>query len=270
VFLGAPRAPGSGVQSSVTGNQSSVASRVEIVKGTLGIGRQEWPSNVRFEEVRASGSDFSGCLFHIFSATDATFDRCSFADVRIAFGQLGLNRTIYTDCTFNGADLRGIDPGDAVFERCEFADTAISKWWSFCAEFVDCRFATRIVDSVFSATPKTCMSGRSRNRFRGNDFSGAELHDTMFIGGIDLDQQRWPDSDDYLRIPHAASRVTAALATVADWQEPDRSNALVELHVLARFAVDQPDLLIRPAGMDLPVATTKRLCALLTERSDDG
>jgi hypothetical protein len=251
------------VQFSSTGNWSSVPSQAEVVKGTFGTGRQEWPSSVHFEQTTASGTDFSGCDFNVFSATDATFDRCSFADVRISFGQLGLKRTIYTECTFKGADLRGIDPGDAVFERCEFADTLISKWWSFCAEFVDCRFATRIVDSVFSATPQACTSGRARNRFRGNDFSGAELHDTMFIGGIDLDDQRWPESDDYVRVPHAASRVAAALETVEAWREPDRSDALVELQVLARFAENQVDLLIRPADMDLPAAATRRLCALL-------
>jgi hypothetical protein len=56
--------------------------------------------------------------------------------------------------------------------------------------------------------------------------------------------------------------VAAALETVADWQEPDRTDALVELHVLGRFAKDQDELLIRPAYTDLPVTARQRLCEL--------
>jgi fluoroquinolone resistance protein len=229
-----------------------------VVDGARGI-----PERVRFENAEALRCDFSAQSFFSYTAVDSTFTECSFAGARFAYATLGGRRTTYERCDFRGADLRGIYPGDASFLSCEFTDAQIKGWMSFCAEFVDCRFATRIIDSIFSASPRSCLSGRTRHQFRGNDFSEGELLDTMFIGGIDLNDQRWPTSDDYVRIPDAAARLANASKAIDQWPEPGRTEAQVEVRFLARFAEDQDELIVRRDDLDIDAETAARLWRVL-------
>jgi hypothetical protein len=133
-----------------------------------------------------------------------------------------------------------------------------------CAEFVRCRFATRIVDSVFSVTPRDCSVRRRRNEFKGNDFSRAELIDTVFVGGIDLDDQKLPAGDEYVRIRKAQDRIGRARGGVEEWEDPEeRRLALAGLEVLERFAEDQDELFVRRQDADLPAGVAQQLRALV-------
>lgn len=239
--------------------------RTRVIKGEVPAGAFEADGkDVAFERARAREVDFSGLVFATFTAERSEFERCDFESATIRYGPLGLGGSVFRDCCFDGADLRGVDPGEARFERCSFDEAKIAKWMTHCAEFVECRFATRIVDSVFSGTPRNCSVRRRRNEFKGNDFSRAELIDTVFVGGIDLDDQKLPAGDEYVRIRKAQDRIARARAGVEEWEDPEeRRLALAELEALERFAEDQDELFVRRQDADLPAAVAQQLWALV-------
>jgi len=224
---------------------------VQLVEGRLAGGSFDGADAVRLRGVDAEGVDFGGRAYVVFAVERSRFHGCSFDRAAIRFGQLGVGETVYTACTFNECDLRGIDPGDARFESCSFVNAKISDWMAYCAEFVDCDFSTRIVNSIFSATPRNCSTGRAGNEFRGNDFSRAELIETAFVGGIDLDLHRWPTGDEYVRVDDARNAIAVARAEVETWSDPDKQSVLVELDVLSRFAENQSSLFVRRQDVDL-------------------
>jgi hypothetical protein len=237
---------------------------VQTVRGDLESGPFRAGTKVKLEEVTARNVDFGGLTFGLFVAERSEFERCSFEGAAIRFGQLGLGATVYRNCSFRDCDLRGVDVAEARFENCSFADAKIEEWMTYCAEFVDCDFATRIVNCVFSATPRNCSHRRRKNDFRGNDFSRAELIDTVFIGGVDLDLQRWPTSEDYVRIDDAPRKIAAAKAAAVEWDPQDREEALVELEVLSRFAENQDALFVRRVDAGLRPDLSERFWALLS------
>jgi hypothetical protein len=238
--------------------------REQIITGDVPAGAFEGGNDVVFKRARGRDVDFSGLVFECFTAERSVFERCDFESATIRYGPLGLRGTVFQDCSFDRADLRGVDPGEARFERCTFDGAQIAKWMTDCAEFVGCRFATRIVDSVFSAAPRNCSGRRTRNEFTGNDFSRAELIDTIFVGGIDLDAQKLPTGDEYMRITGAPSRLDRARAAVQEWEDPEeRRLALAEIEALTRFAENQNELFVRRADADLPASAARRLLALL-------
>jgi len=240
--------------------------RTRVIKGDLAAGAFEQDGNkgVVFERARAREVDFSKLVFATFTAERSVFDRCDFESATIRYGPLGLGGSVFRECRFDDADLRGVDPGEARFERCTFDGARITKWMTHCAEFVACRFATRIVDSVFSGTPRNCSGRRKRNEFEGNDFSRAELVDTVFVGGIDLDAQKLPAGDEYVRISDARKRLERARAAMEEWEDAEeRRLALAEIATLETFADDQNELFVRRADADLPAPVARRLWALL-------
>jgi hypothetical protein len=240
--------------------------RTRVIKGEVPAGRFEPDDgkDVVFEEARAREVDLSGLVLATFTAERSEFERCDFESATIHYGPLGLGGSLFRDCRFDRADLRGVDPGEARFERCTFDEAKIAKWMTHCAEFVECRFATRIVDSVFSAAPRNCSVRRKHNEFKGNDFSRAELVDTVFVGGIDLDDQKLPAGDGYVRIRNAQDRLDRARASVEEWEDPDeRRLALVEIEALSRFAEDQEELFVRREDADLPASVARQLWSLL-------
>jgi Pentapeptide repeats (8 copies) len=238
--------------------------REQIIKGEVPAGAFKGGKEVVFKRARARDVDFSNLVFATFTAERSEFERCEFESVTIRYGPLGLGGSVFRDCRFDRADLRGVDPGEARFERCSFDDAKIAEWMTHCAEFVGCRFATRIVGSVFSATPLNCSGRRKRNEFTGNDLSRAELIDTVFVGGIDLDEQKLPAGDEYIRIRDAAKRLGRARKAVEEWEDADeRRLALVEIEVLGRFAEEQNDLFVRRVDADLPASVARRLWTLL-------
>ncbi len=213
----------------------------------------EWTNLVgaRFEAV-----DFSGSVFDPFNAQASIFLGCDFTKVKMKSGSLGILQghvpSVYRDCTFERADLRGAGPDNARFERCLFRDTRIDGWGAIEAEFVDCTFEGRLTDVRFSGATsfpnfKSVDIGRSRNEFRGNDLSTAELVRVEFILGVDLSVNRLPEGPEYIHVDRLPERIARARADVARWPDDKaREKALLWLRTFSEGGyVGQPSLFWR-------------------------
>jgi len=98
----------------------------QVIKGEVPAGAFEADvKDVVFERARAREIDFSRRVFATFTAERSVFERCDFQSATIRYGPLGLGGTIFRDCRFDRADLRGVDPGEARFEQCIFNDAKI-------------------------------------------------------------------------------------------------------------------------------------------------
>ncbi|MGH7685411.1 MAG: pentapeptide repeat-containing protein [Candidatus Dormibacteria bacterium] len=196
--------------------------------------------------------DLSGQRFANYAATDSVLESCNFARCTIAGGVLSAIPVVtYRGCNFEGADLRGCAPNFARFERCRFVDIRLDDWHAVNAEFVDCTFSGRLLRVSFSGTPlgfggERIRRIRSTNEFRGNDFSDAQLIDCSVEGGIDLDANRWPQSDDYVVIRSAHERIAGARAQVGQKPESARRQivAWLDVYSLGGYAL-QKDILVR-------------------------
>lgn len=225
----------------------------ETIAGAVRDRRVELAAGAVFHEATVSGCDLGGQRVPLFQAVATTFESCNFNRVRLDGGTLGvLPFAAYRDCDFTRADLSRTLPGIARFERCQFDHTRIDKWFAFQAEFVDCTFSGPIKSVRFHGTVEPTelapRVGRTANEFRGNDFSRADLVDVEFVGGIDIDRQRWPASSDYRRIDRLPDRLHAASRVVERWPpSPDREIALAELATLTAVYRRQPSM-IRRAG----------------------
>jgi hypothetical protein len=242
----------------------SEAPEPTIISEDLAGGKFEPPSaSVRFDRIVARNVDFSDGEYLFFSARRSLFDRCRLDRIRIDNGNLSWHdppQTVFRECSFEYAQFRiGVGPGLARFERCSFNGAAFEEWFAFCSEFVECTFAGARLDGCkFTATPFECWgwlqwSGRrKRNDFYGNDFREAELIDTMFIGGIDLDAQRLPESSEYARVNDALERIEEARVQVDSWSDTAAARRVNSvLKVLEYEATeDQRDVFVRKADLD--------------------
>src|SRR5262245_58049629 len=229
-----------------------------VMSGRLDGGEFRPPpsASVAFHDVVAQGVDFSDGEYLCFSGHSSRFEGCNFDRIRVENGPLGLYPgALFRDCTFRGAVFqKGASPWLARFERCNFDGATIEEWFTHCAEFVDCTFAgARIIGSNFFGTAFECYgwlqfrNRRKRNEFSGNDFSEAELIDTCFCDGIDLDAQRLPTGPEYVRINNAKSRIEHARARIASWNDAAaQQEDTTVLKVLERISEgNQQDLLTR-------------------------
>ena len=95
-------------------------------------------------------------------------------------------------------------------------------------KIVECNFFGTISD------PDTAKRvGRTTNAFRGNDFREADL---IWVGfqEIDLDAQRWPESNDYAILRDPPARIEAAIEKARATLAGDDLNRVVSaLAVLA-------------------------------------
>ena len=173
---------------------------------------------------------------------------------------------------------KGVSPFLARFERCSFDEARIEEWFTFCAEFVDCSFAgARVIGSRFFGTPSECYGWlqfrhrRKRNEFSGNDFSQAELIDTMFSAGIDLGLQRLPTSPEYLRINDAQRRIAEARTRIASWDGEAKRRGTTLLNTLESESRDlnQRDLFIRKDTYEMPLELGEKLLNLLEAEPDE-
>lgn len=88
-----------------------------------------------------------------------------------------LEPTEFVECSFDGAFLKDVSPGRSTFRRRSFRDVKIFNFRCHEAEFIDCVFTGRIRHAIFDATLWNSEGlGRTRNEYRGNDFSGARLY----------------------------------------------------------------------------------------------
>lgn len=226
----------------------------QTIVGDVRDRRVELATGAVFHDARVSGCDLSGQRVPIFQAAATTFESCDFSRVRLDAATLGaLPFATYRDCRFTDADLSRAIPGIARFERCQFENTRIDGWFGFQAEFVACTFSGPIRSVRFYGLVQpgelVPRLGRGVNEFHGNDFRRADLEDVEFVGGIDLDQQRWPASPGYRRIDRLPDRLQAARHVVERWPpSPDRDAALAELATLAEVYRGQASVIHRSGG----------------------
>ncbi|MGH2451111.1 MAG: pentapeptide repeat-containing protein [Candidatus Limnocylindria bacterium] len=193
---------------------------------------------VALERATLRDVDFRKVRFERFALSGCVFVNCDFRGIRFdrKFQPLFASprQSVFRQCRFDGSDLRKMQPSQARFEACTFDDAVIEKWSSTLAEFVDCRFSGPIVSSRFYGRPWGTEAGkvdppRRVNEFRGNDFSGAELQETIFLMGIDIDAQRWPDDKDYVRLDRMNMRLTKARDEILRWKDLRARNAAHEM-----------------------------------------
>jgi pentapeptide repeat protein len=218
---------------------------------------------VEFRGIQASEVNFSRARFCWYLAGSSTFTSCDFSHVRIDEGNLGNDcATIYRRCRFDGADLRNANPLFARFEQCSFDGADFRGFRSFYAEFVECHFAGRIVSAKFFGLPEGLTGPprdltRKTNEFRGNDFREAELIDTGFVHGIEIEAQQWPQGDAYVMLDRIHERIEKARAAVLSWQDHKaRKEALVMLQIYSQDTEHQDGLFARRD--DVPIARSNR------------
>lgn len=121
--------------------------------------------------------------------------------------------------------------GYSRFERCSFRDAVITDWICFSLELIDCDFAgARLEQCVFNGeVPRKDARRlkRSRNEFRGNDFSQAELIGVGFRTGIDLNLQKLPHSSDYFYVSDLAKAIRIGRAHLDDFDDADVRESVV-------------------------------------------
>lgn len=198
--------------------------------------------SVDFRKVRFDSFALSGCLFL----------SCDFRGMRLdrrwqpLFS--ALPASTFRDCSFDLADLRGVRPDVARFERCTFDDARLDGWRTEASQFVECRFAGALRDVTFHGRPvgaagRRVATRRARNEFAANDFRDAELEDVVFVG-VDLDAQRLPVGDRYVRLGRFRQRVARARVEIAAWPDRDeRRAAAAMLRALAARWREQDEII---------------------------
>ena len=173
-------------------------------------------------------ADFRRVTFDQFAPEGCTFERCDFSgqalDRRYQPLFSSRKQSVFRDCSFAGADLREVRPGQARFERCAFDNARIDAWESFTAEFIDCTFAGRVVNARFYGRPwgsgaERLDPMRTVNAFSGNDFRKAELVGAIFIHGVDIKRQRWPDGPEYVTLDRIHQRIAKVRVGVLEWRD---------------------------------------------------
>jgi Pentapeptide repeats (8 copies) len=220
-------------------------------------------------EVRLENADFSNRRVRDLAVVNATLIRCDFSRTRVTGGVLGAGyeTSEYLECVFDGCHLSNVLPGRATFINCSFRDVSIRKLQFQDAQFIDCVFTGLLESVTFSAVPlSTDRLGRSRNTYRGNDFSGAWLSGTVFRGGIDLTLQRLPDDPDHVLVRDAAVVLPKVREQVARWPERRlRDEADASLWMMENdVATGQRDLLVSRSLLGHTPEATTRLVTLLT------
>src|SRR2546428_5358025 len=192
--------------------------------------------------------DFRKAKFDKFQLAVGNFMACDFRGLQLGerFAPFFTTRprSVFTACKFDGADLRQISPEGTRFEKCSFDDGRLDGWTPARAEFVECRGAGKVVSVPFPGRPAGPGSTRidpvrPKNEFRGNDFRDAELIDTVFVFGIDLDQQRWPVGHDYVRLDKFHRRLEGARAEILGREAGERrTGGLARIQSLAQRLED--------------------------------
>lgn len=243
--------------------------RTEKVTGDLSGGRYEPPpdAGVIFDGAILRGVDLSGTRFSYFSTRSSRFTDCDFSGSRLE-GTFGTG-SVFEGCSFAKVSLLDMRPGRTRFEACSFAGTRMKGWVAPCDEYVNCQFSGRIERAKFFGRPiGVCAehTSRKKNEFRGNDFRHADLIDTNFAFGIDLDAQQWPESGDYIIVRDVAHRMAQAREAVSAWtSETERRDAMIMLDAYARSSPEQDNVFARKddAAGQIPANVRERVWSLL-------
>jgi uncharacterized protein YjbI with pentapeptide repeats len=154
-------------------------------------------------------ADFSRRKLKDFCSINSHFEDCNFENMRVDCFRTGsgLELSEYINCSFDGSRFKKVMAGYARFINCTFRNTVIKDMFSFQADFINCIFSGKMKGVVINGSvPKEMRLafGKEKNEIYGNDFSGVEMDDVGFRTGVDLSQQKLPESDDYLYLPNSA------------------------------------------------------------------
>jgi hypothetical protein len=210
---------------------------------------------VALHRTTLTGVDFRRARFDKFSLGGCLFDRCDFRGLALERKLAPLfsaaPRSVFRDCHFDDADMRRAALSQSRFERCTFDDARMTGIRAETAEFVDCRFAGPLDGVTFYGAPsgpelKRLDPPRRRNEFHGNDFRDADLVDVVFVAGIDMDRQRFPDDELHVRVERFQRRLAKAREEIKrEWYERERAPALVMLAALAERWGEQDVVIAR-------------------------
>lgn len=225
---------------------------------------------VFLDHVELSDADFSGRKLVQLAVAGSRLVGCRFENVRVRGASMGAGRKMshYVECSFDGARMTMGPGGYARFERCSFQDVDLRDWFCFAVEMIDCRFTGRLRKGIFNGSvpeDQRQVTGRSRNEFHGNDFSGMELIGVTFRTGIDLSRQLLPVGSEYLYMVDAAVGVQRARAAVTAWHDlAARREALTLIDILAaEVSGGQRQMLLRRDDYPLPAKILDSVLALL-------
>ena len=219
--------------------------------------------------------DFRRATFESFAPVGCIFERCDFRgtifDRRLQPIFQSRPRSIFRECRFEGADLRRTPPGQSRFESCTFDEAQLDEWSVPTAEFVDCRFAGRVVGVTFHGRPwgrqaESLDPERRVNEFRGNDFTDADLLECAFVRGIALDQQRWPAGDTYVRLDRFQQRLTRGRVEILEWRDLEaRGNGLDLVQAASFLYREQNEVIARRVEprSPIPAAVQERVWSVL-------
>lgn len=213
------------------------------------------PGLVLLQRATLSDVDFGRAAFDRMAPSGCLFQSCDFRTAKLDRRLLPIfkakRRNIFRDCRFDGADMRGIDPGASRFESCTFDGADLDGWTAATAEFVDCHFAGRLARVRFYGKPwgpgaAELEPRRAQNDFRGNDFRDAEMVDVAFLMGIDVAKQRWPESRDYVRLDRIHQRLTRGRVEILGWKDIDaRRDGLEMTRTLSFLYMQQNEVVAR-------------------------
>ena len=221
--------------------------------------------------------DFREVVFERFTPDGCVFVNCDFSGLvfdrkwqPLFSSQL---QSVFRHCRFDDTDLAKADPGQTRFEDCSFTGAKIEKWYAYTAEFVGCVFSGPITQCKFYGRPwgvgaQKLDPKRATNEFRDNDFSRADLVDTIFIQGIRFNEQRWPDGPDWIHVDRFHQRSQRARAEVMRWKDHEgRPDALAMLVQLQTMYGEQTELVCRrfDPRSKVPPATQERVWQVLAQ-----
>jgi hypothetical protein len=179
------------------------------------------------------------------SVSESKLTGCVFRNVRTRSASFGAGRkqSVYTDCLFDRCDFEVGVAGNARFVGCEFTSCKLAGIVSVTLELIDCEFsATTVRGCVFHAkVPVSSPVYRDRklNEFRGNDFSRAELIDTDFRGGIELEERHLPHGRGYLLVRDIPGALQAGEVLSRSLAEPSDQRNLQKFMRRLTFAASQ-------------------------------
>lgn len=248
---------------------------IETISGRVPPGRFRGGAFVKFDGATAEGVDFSGLNFEYLAAAGSTFVDCDFTRCRFESGSLsGSLTTLFQRCRFDRLRPGALLWGVSRFEACSFGDLRLKDWRVESTEFVACTFSGRIDGIVLCGVPQPphdrperLVPWRTRNEFRGNDFSRVDLRFPDFRWGVDVLANTWPSGPDYLLLDHWQERLERALAAVARWPEDDqRELALWWIGTERQDGRERQEAtVLRPADWKSMAGVWERLVPVLRE-----
>jgi len=185
-----------------------------------------------------TGERFEGLRLTALTVVESSLSNCVFSRMRTRSVCLGAGRTqsAFTDCLFEHCEFTFGAIGNARLVRCRFESCSLENLFGTELEVLDCAFPkTTIRKAVFHGQTISAAewpARRKNNKFTGNDFSSTRFVDVDFRGGIDLADQKLPNSDDLLYIPDTLVALELVKGICASLLNSDAENRR-QCHALA-------------------------------------